>query len=454
MASRFSRPGYGPQSHQEITTQAQVTSNHYADPNEINRRKQIVSSLMPGQYIPGRLDDHGLNVDRGEIAIIEKTQQVPGTNRVAFRSSAFTSFNGYPTYDVSHQDLFEDRFTAVGVVTGSLDFTGDEPNRSGFAVHSAGSISIVNSSGEPLNSGDYVRWCAPALNAEERKRQYFSVDFRRAGDFSTKEKYTATIARIQYTDIAKKFETVASHLVNENKNIRIHDFRAKLLRGIIDDKHPVHTQAILFKQFITAIAYHTLILAFQRGYVTPTLPASTGSTKASENAAAMNAWLLRREKIKQKTSNWKLFDANGTQLDGDQQKVRLREMESFADVVAASLGLIGPLRNGGVTEDINFTGLLATRSLYGSLGPIENPQRMIETVFNEFQTPPSDYVNSVGIVNAYYHNIPKQIRLITGDAATQHIRACGQQFDRIYSTAFAQVSSPSLPNAHAHLILH
>jgi hypothetical protein len=445
------RPGYGSQSHQQITTQGQITTNHFVSADIINERLAQIAGLKDGDYIPGRIDDHGLNVDAQELVMMRKSEQYPGSNLVAYRTNSFTSFNGLRTFGVRHQDLWEDQFICSGVATSSCDFTGKEPNRSGFATHSAGSITFPNTSGKALNPGDHIRWRAPELDAEKRKEQYFSVDYRRPGDFSTKNKHTATVDRITYTDIAEKFQSHVHYIIYTKTPISIHEFRRRLYHGQMPADGPIAMTSSFFKQFINLIAYHTLILAAQRGYVNPTTSVASGG-KITANRPAVTNWLTQTAGFRTSFNAWKdpaNWNSTG-QTISDQQV--LYNMEAWAEVVASSLGLVRPVA--GITEDLSFSRLLAIRSLYASLGTHDQPELTRQMIFNEFQTKPDFRLNTLGQVSTYNPNTVKQMQLITGDAAAMFIKSCGQVYDRIYNTALCTVSNPSLPNGPIHGIFH
>ena len=382
-----------------------------------------------------------MNVERQELVFIRKNVQKAGHNRVAWSADAFTSFNGQPINDGQTQSEFEAEFKFLGVASSNLDFTGDIPNRAGFAAIIAGSITINNTSNDTIYPADLVRWHAPSIEAAKRGEQYKSVSYALRGHFSTQQKYVATLSRVTFDDLVEKWHHTAATLWDSVGSLKIPQVRASIARGKTPSMPDDHASALWLKQFISLISYQTLVAAVQTEYVTP------NDMFVTDAAGLATYDRLRGEVCK----NWqnRRLNANPARADVDAHKTKV---ERFATVAAHIFGLTSDLKR-SVTEDIPFQRRIIARATYSHLSHMDSMGEFANWITDEFKDPPRFLNDAYDKPNPATPNPALQLQRIKGDALSLVYRSIAKDVYSFVNTIVGVASNTALPNGPIHIVL-
>lgn len=428
---------YGPQSGQEIHGQANVTANCNRSANCVREFITLTKNRPPGTYIDGPLDPLHMNVERQELVFVRKASQRSGPNRTAWNADAFSSFNGQPIDpEISSQEEFEACFKFLGVASSTQEFTGDIPNKSGFAAIMAGSITINNTSNQTIYPGDLVRWNAPSIVPGKRDEQYKSVTFALRGHFSTQKKYVATLSRVSFEDLVDKWHSTAGTLWQGIEKLKIPIVRASIARGRTPSMPESHASALWLKQFISLVSYSALVSAAQVGLIQPAVTNENILAYRNNRAAAYK--------------NWPSVSVTGENRESPEQ--HKAAINQFATLVANVVGLtIDPTKT--VTEDAGLLRRIISRSAFSQLSEMDKIDQFVEWINDEFTDSPKLLNDAFFKPNPATPNVPLQLQRIKGDAIALLYRSVAKDIYSFTNNIVGVASNTALPNGPIHLVL-
>lgn len=446
---------YGPTSDQEIQQQANVTMNVGRSPNCVQQLKFAVSSRPSGTFIEGPIDPLHMMVNRQDLVFVRVTGRDDRSkqgNRVTYQVDTFSSFNGQVYPEGTTQSQFQRMFKLIGVATSGQDFTGDIPNKAGFAAVTAGSISIKNHSNVTFFPGDLVAWVAPNIDKSKRSQQYKSMHIAHLDtNTALATKNMATLERVCVADIVDKWSDIAELLLGDSHKFHVHGIRHTILRGSIPkDFTDEQAGAVWLKQYTSLVAYQALVVAAQFGMITP-----DAALTAPAGNPAIQRYLETREIIADGVDNWRTIQmgVGADRREGDELQAFEDEINNFAHNMARITGLVAPGTSSNVTEDHGFIHRILSRVLYSNLSEVKNSEAYIKFISDEFNTQIGNLPDIFGHLNTGNPSVPLQMLRVKGDALRSLYHSITTNVlsftDRVIGTA----SNTSRPGTQIHMVL-
>lgn len=347
----------GPDSLQEITPQGSIHINADCDQNILENRRTNAQFAKPNEVVIGEfsINADALTIRPMQVAIVDKKNQYMGTARTTHKVTIFTSFAGVRVDRNLTQRKFERGYTPIGFVLKLGDASKVSPPTSGISVRKGGSGTTINSSGVTFMPGDVFGVRLPAIDENERSRQYASESARRLPHSRPRGTFGATIKKITYKDIVGEFHEIAEHLLQNNSAINLPLIRKHPSSSqIIGDEYD--QEATCLKAYNSAAFLSGVQAVLESGLVVPTISSVVGRTELARK------WEEARAPIVADPNNTKAiyehYWAGGPSNDAefDAAVVAIQVAIAAAPAPGGPAAVTAAIKNSLVTLSQNWSG--------------------------------------------------------------------------------------------------